>query len=98
MAKTKTNTVQVEVVVLDEDAQKKFDEYLKQNKIASKGRRATDAAQALRDQLVERMAGAMLAQLPDGRCIQRVPQRREYPAKKAVVFEWDQLNEIPAAE
>lgn len=96
VAKAQTQTV--DVPVLDADAQKKFDEYLKQNKIASKGRRATDAAHVLRDAIVALMGDAMLARLPDGRCIQRVPQSREYPAKKKAIFKWDQLNEIPAEE
>ena len=90
--------LKAEVVVLDDEAQSKFDKFLKANKVASKGRRATDESRALRDEIVELMGEAMLAQLPDGRRIQRVPQCRHYPPKRAAVIEWDELNEIPAEE
>lgn len=94
MAKKQT----VQIPVLDEKRQKQFDEFKKKQRLASRGRVADNQARALRDEIVEAMVGALLAKLPDGRMIQRVPQEIEYDAKPATTIKFDKLNEIAADE
>jgi hypothetical protein len=90
-------TLTAEVARLDEDAQAKFDKFQKLSAKASDGRRAGDDARKLKDEIVALMGDCVLAQLPDGRQVQRVHQVRDVPAKKAYSYEFDELKEIPAA-
>lgn len=95
MAKKKQT---IEIAVLDELRMKQFDEFKKKQRLASRGRTADNAARALRDEIVGAMNGALLAKLPDGRMIQRVPQEIDYDAKPATTIKFDKLNEIAADE
>ena len=88
----KKNTI--DVVQLDNKALEEFKEYLKQSRLAARGRRATEKSRALRDKIVALMDGALIAQFPDGRQIMRVPKEIPYESKPATVVKWDELSEV----
>lgn len=85
-----------QVAVLDQDAMKKFDEFKRKSEIARKGSRAGEDAKQLKKEICEAMGDCVIAELPDGRRLQRVEKSSHHKARKAQNYYWDELNEIEA--
>ena len=85
------------VAQLDEAMQSKFDTFLKKNEIAKKGSRAGAEAKDLKAEIVAAMGEATIAELPDGRRIQKVHKTGHKRPQPACDYEWWELAELPAA-
>lgn len=84
-----------QVVRLDAAAAKTFDAFLSKRETAKKGRRAGEEADALKEQLVEAMGTCSIAELPDGRRLQKVHKQAHRKAQKAYDYEWVELGLLP---
>jgi hypothetical protein len=87
--------MQQPIKMLGGEAQEEFNAFQKKTAIASKGRTADKEAKRLKQAIVDRMGEFNLAQLPDGRILQRVRKEMHQPARKASDYEWWELAELP---
>jgi hypothetical protein len=85
------------VAKLDEAAQKKFDAFKSKSEFARKGARAGEEAKKLKTEICEAMGDCIVAELPDGRRLQKVSKSAHRKAAKAYDYSWEELNEVQAA-
>lgn len=85
------------VARLDDDAQVKFDKFLRKTKIARDGSKAGAEAKTLKEEIVLAMGESVIAQLPDGRRIQKVQKHAHRNPMPARDDAWWELSELPAA-
>lgn len=92
-----SKTLSEPVAALDGEAQSKFDSFLKKSEVARKGARAGNEAKALKEEIVLLMGDRLIAQLPDGRRIQKVQKSGHRNPMPASDYSWWELAEMPAA-
>lgn len=82
----------VEYVELNRQQAELFDKMQKAKAKAKKAYPAEKQAKECKAAVIEAMGDCMLARLPDGRVIQRVPRSRDMPSKPKHTQTWEDLN------
>jgi hypothetical protein len=77
--------------VLDDGAAKLFDQYLRSKALAAKAYDHDKKAKQAKVGVIEAMGESMIAQLPDGRIVQRINKSRKMAAKPAHEQSWEDL-------
>jgi hypothetical protein len=83
----------LQIPVLDDAAGDAFARYQREKEKARKAWQADAKAKEAKESVIVAMGDHMLAWLPDGRLVQRIPKSRKMPAKAAHTQAWEDLIE-----
>jgi hypothetical protein len=92
-------TTDLRIAKLSQEAAEHFDRYREQARARSmadkKARTAKDRAKESLVAIVEELGEFVMGELPDGRVIQVIEQKRDVKAQKARTDTWQVLEEVP---